>query len=194
MTKRLVRVANTPRPAPSPRARLWRRRIGGTLMVAACFALPFAYPQFTQLEWHWPLPGSVDLGRILTMLPGAALVALVAPLVSYRRRDALTVLFVPPVGIRIAWIIGTRLAQLPHRTWPTREGITPVQGRQAARIAIAANRYRLWRQRRAQRAATRAATPPHGTGLLPTAPETAALLSPTDQTGSDGLTSAEPAF
>ncbi len=146
-------------------------------MVAACFALPFAVPELPQLEWHWSLPGSLDLGEILSMLPGAGLVALLAPMVSYRRRDALTVLFIPPAGIRIAWIIGTRLVQLPHRNWPTREGITPVQGRQAARIATGANQYRLWRQRRGQRAAT----PPNGTGLPPTAPETAALLSPTDE-------------
>jgi hypothetical protein len=147
-------------------------------MVAACFALPVAVPQLPQLEWHWPLPGSLGLGALLSMLPGAALVALLAPLVTYRRRDALT-MFAPLAGIRVAWIIGTRLAQLPHRNWPTREGLIPVQGRQAARIAIAVNRYRLWRQRRVEQAAMRAATS-DGTRLPPTAREAVPLLSPKD--------------
>ena len=86
-------------------------------MVGACLA-PILIPGLPGLEWNWPLPGTVGLGAILTVLPGAALVALLAPRVSYRRRDALTVIFFPPAGLRIAWIIGTRLAQLPYRTWP----------------------------------------------------------------------------
>lgn len=125
-------------------------------MIGACFALWLAVPPF---EWHWPLPGSLDLGAILGQLPGAVLVALLAPFVSYRRRDALTMLFFPPAGIRIAWIIGTRLGQLPERDWPTRKDTLPVQGRQAARIAIAVNRYRLWRQKSAERAATQRTEP-----------------------------------
>jgi hypothetical protein len=129
-------------------------------MVGACFALWLAVPPF---EWHWPLPGALDLGAILGLLPAAVLVAVLAPLVSYRRRDALTMLFCPPAGIRIAWIIGTRLGQLPHRNWPARKDAIPIQGRQAARIAIAVNRYRLWRQRRSERAAT----PANGTELPP---------------------------
>lgn len=84
--------------------------------------------------------------HFLAALPGTILVALLAPLVAYRRRDALIVLFLPG-GVRLAWIIGTRLAQLPHRGWPERTGGIEFQGRQAARIAAAANWYRLWRQR-----------------------------------------------
>lgn len=122
--------------------------------------------------------------RALSLLPGVVLAALLAPLVAYRRRDALT-LFFPPRGIRVAWIIGVRLGQLPHRDWPTRADGIPLQDRHAARIAAAVNNYRLWRQRRAERAATPA------NGLTPTS-RAAALLPPTAQTESDALRSERP--
>ena len=143
-------------------------RIAGTLVAGACYVpILILIPGLPELQWNWPLPGSVQLGAILASLPGAALVALLAPLVSYRRRDALTVIFFPPAGLRIAWIIGTRLGQLPHRNWPTREDVMPVQGRHYAWIAIAGNRYRLWREKRAELAAG-AATPAAGhSGRLP---------------------------
>ena len=83
------------------------------------------------------------------MLPGAVLTALLAPRVAYRRRDALALLF-PPGGIRIAWVIGARLGQLPRRDWPIRTDGIELPGRQATRIAVAANSYRLWRQRRVE--------------------------------------------
>jgi hypothetical protein len=150
-------------------------------MVVVCFALPVAVPQLYQFEWHWPLPGSLDLGAILSLLPGATLVVLLAPLVSYRRRDALTI-FVPLAGIQVAWTIGTRLGQLPNRNWPTRESLVPVQGRRAARIAMAVNRYRLWRQQRVERAAGA-----DGTGLGPASCEPVPPLpSPKDQADSGG--------
>ena len=153
-------------------------RIGGALMVGACLA-PVLIPGLPGLEWNWPLPGPVQLGVILAALPGAALVALLAPLVSYRRRDALTVLFFFPAGLRIAWIIGTRLAQLPYRNWPAREDAIPLHGRHYAWIALAGKRYSGWRQSRAERTAT----PATGTGLAATTQPKAALLSPTDQAG-----------
>jgi len=109
-------------------------------MVGACFA-PILIPGLPELQWNWPLPGTVELGAILIALPGAALVALLAALVSYRRRDALNVIFFPPAGIRFAWIIGTRLAQLPHRNWPARGDAILLKGRRYAWIALAANRY-----------------------------------------------------
>jgi hypothetical protein len=126
-------------------------------MVAACFGLPLAVPQISEASWHWF--GSVwfDYGVPLSLLPGVLAVGLLAPLVSYRRRDALTVLFVPPAGIRVAWVIGTRLGQLPHRTWPTRESLIPETGRQAARIGAAVNHYRRWRQTRPPTAGGRSA-------------------------------------
>jgi hypothetical protein len=132
--------------------------VGGALMVGACFA-PILIPGLPELQWNWPLPGTVELGAILIALPGAALVALLAPLVSYRRRDALTMIFFPPVGVRFAWIIGTRLAQLPHRNWPARGDAIPLQGRHYAWIALAANRYALWRQSRAERGPSVGSTP-----------------------------------
>ena len=152
-------------------------------MVGVCVA-PVLIPGLPGLEWNWPLPGSLELGAILTVLPGAALVALLAPLVSYRRRDALTVIFFLPAGLRIAWIVGTRLAQLPYCNWPAREDVIPLQGRRYAWIALAANRYSLWRQRRAERAAAGAAAPATETGLAPVTQSAATLRPPTGQTDS----------
>lgn len=121
-------------------------------MVAVCFALPMAVPQLYEAKWHWF--GSVwfRFGEPLSLIPGVLAVGLLAPLVSYRRRDALTI-FVPLAGIRVAWVIGTRLGQLPHRDWPTRESLIPEPSRHTIRIAKALNRYRLWRQTRAERIA-----------------------------------------
>lgn len=146
-------------------------RAGGILMVAACF-VPILIPGLLGLEWNWPLSGSVDLGAILATLPGAALVALLGPRVSYRRRDALTVIFFP-AGLRVAWIIGTRLAQLPYRTWAEQENVIPVHGRRYAWIALAGNRYNHWRRRRAERAVAQ-------TGLVPATQPAPAPLPPTD--------------
>jgi len=123
-------------------------------MVAVCFALPLALPRLYDARWHWF--GSVwfRFGEPLSLLPGVLAVALLAPLVSYRRRDALS-MFVPLAGIRVAWVIGTRLAQLPHRDWPTREGLIPEPSRHAVRIARTLDRYRHWRQKRTERAQIR---------------------------------------
>jgi hypothetical protein len=101
------------------------------------------------LEWHGPGWVVFNYGELLTVLPGMALIAWLAPRVAYRRRDAL-LLLLPPWGLRIGWVIGARLGQLPHRDWPERTDTFPVQGRYMARIAVAANRYRSWRQRRAR--------------------------------------------
>jgi hypothetical protein len=148
-------------------------------MVGAAYGLPVALPQLPQMKWHWF--GSVWFiyGEPLSLLPGVVLAASLAPLVAYRRRDALTLLF-PLRGVRVAWIIGTRLGQLPQRDWPIRADAIPLQGRHAARLAAAVNSYRLWRQRRAERAATLT----FGTGLTPTSPSPAAPLTPTNQTDS----------
>lgn len=52
-----------------------------------------------------------DLGGFLSALPGVAAVALLAPLVGYRRRDAL-LMFIPVANLCLAWIIGSRAAHL----------------------------------------------------------------------------------
>ena len=104
--------------------------------------VPYLAAKLFPLDWRWPGSVVFDYGELLSVLPGLVLIILLAPRVAYRRRDALTLLF-PPGGIRLAWIIGTRLGQLPHRDWPSRTDGIPWQGRQAARIAAAVNRYRL---------------------------------------------------
>jgi hypothetical protein len=127
-------------------------------MVGAAYGVPVALPQLHDLKWHWF--GSVWFlyGEPLSFLPGVVLVALLAPLVAYRRRDGLTMLF-PPRGIRLAWIIGTRLSQLPRRDWPApSDGMIPLHGRGSGRLLVAMHRYRYWRSRWAERG-TRAEGP-----------------------------------
>jgi len=116
-------------------------------MVGTAYG-PYLLAKVYELDWHWFGAVVFHYGEPLSLLPGVVLTALLAPRVAHRRRDALTLLFFPPAGIRVAWIIGTRLGQLPHRDWPERTNGIEFQGRQAARIAAAANRYRLWRHRR----------------------------------------------
>jgi hypothetical protein len=116
-------------------------------MVAVAYGPYLAVPpQFHQYLWL----GHFQYVDFLTKLPGLALIVLLAPRVAYRRRDALT-LCCPPAGIRTAWIIGTRLAQLPHRTWPERHPGDPLDYR-PSRLAAAAYRYRLRREHRARQA------------------------------------------
>jgi hypothetical protein len=60
-----------------------------------------------------------DYGSTLASLPILFLVGLLAPLVSYRRRDALLVI-VPIYNLVVLWRIGSRLVRLPDRDWPQR--------------------------------------------------------------------------
>jgi hypothetical protein len=121
-------------------------------MVGVAY-VPLLAAMLYPLDSRWPGGVVFHYGEALGQVPGVVLTALLAPRVAYRRRDALTLLF-PPGGIRLAWIIGTRLGQLPHRDWPARTDEIPLQGRQAARIAVAVNGYRSWRQGRVKRAET----------------------------------------
>jgi hypothetical protein len=136
-----------PENSPVPRSRIRRGRALGALMVGVVY-LPLLAAKLYPLTWHWFGSVVFDYGELLSVLPGAVLTVLFAPRVGYRRRDALMLLF-PPSGIRLAGIIGTRMGRLPYRDWPTRTDGIPVQGRQAARIAVAVDRYRSWRQGRA---------------------------------------------
>jgi hypothetical protein len=171
------RPANTRAPMPVARTGTWRRRAAGTVMVCAAYGLPVAVTQLPQMSWHWF--GSVWFvyGEPVSLLPGVVLVALLAPLVAYRRRDAVT-LFFPLGGVRVAWIIGTRLGQLPHRTWPVRTDDIPLHGRRATRFAVAVRSHSLWRESRAKRGST----PADGAGLMPSSRAPSAPLPPADQT------------
>ena len=131
-----------------PRGGSWRQRVSGTLACVVVY-VPWLAAKLFPLEWRWPGGFSLDYGGLLAALPGVVFIALPAPRVAYRRRDALLLLLLPPWGLRIGWVIGTRLVQLPHRDWPERTDTFPVHGRHAARIAAAAHSYRSWRQRRA---------------------------------------------
>jgi hypothetical protein len=112
--------------------------------------VPWLAAKLFPLDWRWPGTVTFHYGELLSVLPGVVLTALLALRVAYRRRDALMLVFLPPWGIRIAWVIGTRLGQLPHRGWPERTDVFPVHGRHTARIVAAADSYRSWRQRRAR--------------------------------------------
>lgn len=82
-------------------------------MTWVIYVIPFALP------W-WKLAlGGYHYGPELALAPGVLLIALLAPLVSYRRIDGLFVL-VPIWGLVVVWRIGARLAKLPHRDWPLR--------------------------------------------------------------------------
>jgi hypothetical protein len=69
---------------------------------------------FRQLAW-----GHFVYGGLLAVLPSALLIALLAPLVSYRRRDVL-LLLVPLWNLVTVWTIGSRISRLPCRDWPLR--------------------------------------------------------------------------
>ncbi|HZC51546.1 MAG TPA: hypothetical protein VE441_03490 [Mycobacterium sp.] len=88
--------------ADEPRARArrswsnqdWFDWLCGLVLPAVVYAPPVAIallPSRYELRWQWSSGGHVDFSVLLAFLPGIALVALVAPLVLYRRRDALLV-------------------------------------------------------------------------------------------------------
>jgi hypothetical protein len=73
-----------------------------------------AYAKSIHLTWH-----GYDYGVSLALLPMLLLIGLLAPLVSYRRRDALFML-VPIWNLVVVWRIGSRLARMSRRDWPQR--------------------------------------------------------------------------
>ena len=124
--------------------RPWRRRASGTLLVFATCGGSVFIPFVPEWTWHMFGSADFDYGRPLSLLPGVVLLAVLAPRVGYRRRDALTVLAMLP-GIRLAWIVGSRLGQLPYRDWAPRADAIPFPGRwdrRAALLGAAVHHYR----------------------------------------------------
>jgi hypothetical protein len=106
-----VETATTP---PSTQAPKWYWQwLSGLIMTWVIYVVPFALPWW-KLAWH-----EYHYGPELALAPGVLLIALLAPLVSYRRIDGLCVL-VPIWGFVVAWKIGARLSKLPYRDWPLR--------------------------------------------------------------------------
>ncbi len=91
---------------------LWQFLGGATITFTFCAMI--ADSPFRQLAW-----GHFVYGGPLAVLPSVLLVALLAPLVSYRRRDVL-LLLVPLWNLVVLWTIGSRISRLPHRDWPLR--------------------------------------------------------------------------
>jgi hypothetical protein len=88
--------------------------VGGLTLIIVQFQLTAAAYLFN----HVIIFGH-DYGTTLASLPILFLVGLLAPVVSYRRRDALLVV-VPIFNLILLWRIGARLARLPDRDWPQR--------------------------------------------------------------------------
>ena len=103
-------------------------------------------------EWTWHVVGSVQFhyGWPLSLAPGAAVMALLAPRAGYRRRDALTVFALLP-GIRLAWIVGTRLSQLPYRDWTPRPDAIPFPGRWERRATLLGAAVHHYQRKRSAR-------------------------------------------
>src|SRR5580704_10519411 len=95
-------------------ARKWVWQFVGGATIVFIFSTMIADSPLRQLAW-----GHFVYGRPLAALPSVLLIALLAPLVSYRRRDVLFLL-VPLWNLVMFWTIGSRIARLPYRDWPMR--------------------------------------------------------------------------
>lgn len=80
---------------------------------------------------HFGADSGFDLGGLICVLPALAAVTLLAPLVGYRRRDAV-LLIVPGANVYIAWVIGCRVAGLAESSASTRAGATTPRKRAVA--------------------------------------------------------------
>jgi hypothetical protein len=87
--------------------------VGGLTVVLVSWQLVM-YAKSVHLTWH-----GYDYGEALSIVPLLLLIGLLAPLVSYRRRDALFLL-VPIWNVVVAWRIGSRLTRIACRDWPHR--------------------------------------------------------------------------
>jgi hypothetical protein len=94
------------RPAQQAK-RVWQFLGGATVTFTFCAMI--ADSPFRQLAW-----GNFVYGAPLAVLPSMLLIALLAPLVSYRRRDVL-LLLVPLWNLVVLWTIGSRISRLPCR-------------------------------------------------------------------------------
>jgi hypothetical protein len=95
-------------------ARKWVWQFVGGATVTFIFSTMIADSPFRQLAW-----GHFVYGGLLAVLPSVLLIALLAPLASYRRRDVL-LLLVPLWNLVMVWTIGSRISRLPYRDWPLR--------------------------------------------------------------------------
>jgi hypothetical protein len=89
----------------------WFDWLCGLALPAVVYGPPLAIallPARYALRWQWH---GADFGALLAFLPGVALVALIAPLVLYRRRDALLAPF-RPWSVFLVWKFGARLSVL----------------------------------------------------------------------------------
>jgi hypothetical protein len=91
----------------------WPNWLGG-LTLLLVVNVP-TYVLLSRAAGNIPYRTGLLLAALLVLLH-LALQALIAPLVSYRRRDAFTI-FIPFVGWVITWILGARLAELSKRDW-----------------------------------------------------------------------------
>jgi hypothetical protein len=91
----------------------WRSGLGGAAMLAIVLVplILLAVAPRSALLLHDTTTSGFDLGGFLSILPGVAAVALLAPLVGCRRRDAL-LMVIPVANLYLAWIVGSRAAHL----------------------------------------------------------------------------------
>jgi hypothetical protein len=86
----------------------------GLVLPAVVYGPPLAIgllPARYALRWQSSSGSHFDFGVLLAFLPGDALVALIAPLVLYRRRDALLIPLWPWSAF-LVWKFGARLSVL----------------------------------------------------------------------------------
>jgi hypothetical protein len=95
-----------------PHATKWVWQFIGGATITFIVSAMIAESPFRQLAW-----GHFDYGGLLAVLPSVLLIALLAPLASYRRRDVLFLL-VPLWNLVVVWTIGARIARLPYATGP----------------------------------------------------------------------------
>ena len=85
-----------------------------------------------------------DVAGMLAALPGVAAFALLAPLVGYRRRDALLML-VPVVQFYPAWVVGARAVQLRPGDDPRRwDGSAEATGMALLVTGVLMAAYATW--------------------------------------------------